>query len=97
MCVGVCVCVCAHVQSYLTLCHSMDCSLPGSSVHGVFLAGVLEWVAAPSSRGSSRPRGGPRIPCVSCIGSGFFMTSASWEATPTVLNPPLEGWIVPFQ
>ncbi|CAI9180469.1 unnamed protein product [Rangifer tarandus platyrhynchus] len=34
----------------------MDCSPPGSSVHGIFLAGILEWVATPSSRGSSRPR-----------------------------------------
>ena len=97
--VDVCVRVCvrARAQSYLTLCHSMDCSPPGSSVHGVFLAGVLECVAMPSSRGSSRPRGGARIPRVPCIGSGFFMTSASWEAAPTVLNPALEGLIVPFQ
>ena len=33
------------VQSCLTLCDSMDCSLPGSSVHGIFQARVLEWVA----------------------------------------------------
>ena len=32
-------------QSYLTLSHPMDCSLPGSSVHGIFQAGVLEWGA----------------------------------------------------
>ena len=34
----------------------MDCSLPGSSVHGVLQARILEWVAVPFSRGSSRPR-----------------------------------------
>ena len=34
----------------------MDCSLPGSSVHGIFQAGILEWVAVPFSRGSSGPR-----------------------------------------
>ena len=34
----------------------MDCSLPGSSVHGILQAGVLEWVAMPSSRGSCLPR-----------------------------------------
>ena len=39
-----------------TLCHPMDCSLLGSSIHGIFQARVLEWVAMPSSRGSSRPR-----------------------------------------
>ena len=43
-------------QSRLTLCDPMDCSLPGSSVHGIFQARVLEWVAVSFSRGSSRPR-----------------------------------------
>ena len=43
-------------QSCLTLCDPMDCNLPGSSVHGTFQAGVLEWVAISSSRGSSQPR-----------------------------------------
>ena len=40
----------------MTLCDPMDCSLPGSSVHGIFQARVLEWVATSFSRGSSRPR-----------------------------------------
>ena len=44
------------LQSYLTLCNPMDYSPPGSSVHGIFLARTLEWVATPSSRGSSKPR-----------------------------------------
>ena len=39
-----------------TLCHPVDCSLPGSSIHGIFQARVLEWVAIAFSRGSSRPR-----------------------------------------
>ena len=37
------------LQSCLTLCHPMDCSLPGSSVHGILQARILEWVAMPSS------------------------------------------------
>ena len=41
------------LHSCLTLCYSMDCSLPGSSVHGILQAKILEWVAMPSSRGSS--------------------------------------------
>ena len=41
------------VQSCPTLCSPMDCSLPGSSVHGIFQARVLEWVAISFSRGSS--------------------------------------------
>ena len=42
-------CVCA--QSCLTLCDPMDCSLLGSSVHGILQARILEWIAMPSSRG----------------------------------------------
>ena len=44
------------LQSCPTLCDPMDCSLPGSSVHGILQARILEWVAMPSSRGSSQPR-----------------------------------------
>ena len=43
-------------QSCLTLCDPMNCSLPGSSVHGTFQAGILDWFAISFSRGSSRPR-----------------------------------------
>ena len=43
-------------QSCPTLCGLMDCSLPGSSVHGIFQARVLEWVAISFSRGTSQPR-----------------------------------------
>ena len=39
-----------------TLCDPMDCSLPGSSIHGIFQARILEWVAISFSRRSSRPR-----------------------------------------
>ena len=44
--------VCSVAQLYLTLCDLMDCSPPGSSVHGIFQARILEWVAISSSRGS---------------------------------------------
>ena len=43
-------------QSCPTLCNPVDCSQPGSSIHGIFQARVLEWVAISFSRGSSRPR-----------------------------------------
>ena len=39
-----------------TLCDPMDCTPPGSSVHGILQARILEWVTIPFSRGSSRPR-----------------------------------------
>ena len=43
-------------QSCPTLCDPVDCSPPGSSVHGILQARILEWVAISFSRGSSRPR-----------------------------------------
>ena len=44
------------LQLCLTLCDPMDCSPPGSFVHGILQARILEWIAIPSSRGSSQPR-----------------------------------------
>ena len=61
-----------HTQLHLTLCDPMDCSPPGSSVHGIFQATLLEWAAISSSRGSSRPRDGTHISHVSCITGGFL-------------------------
>ena len=58
------------LQSCPTLCNPVDFSPPGSSVHGILQARILEWVAMPSSRGSSRPRGPTRV---SCIAGGFFI------------------------
>ena len=45
----------------LTLCDPMDCSLPGSSVYGIFQARILEWVAISFSRRSSQPRDWNRV------------------------------------
>ena len=68
-------CVCAEsLQSCLTLCDPMDYSPTGSSVHGIFLAWILEWVAMPSSRGSSQSRDQTRICCVSSIAGRFLTT-----------------------
>ena len=62
--------VCVLVtQSCLTLCDPMDYSLPGSSGHGILQARILEWVAFPFSRGSSRPRDQTQV---SCIAGRFF-------------------------
>ena len=41
---------------WLTLCNLMDCNLPDSSIHGIFQARILEWVAISFSKGSSQPR-----------------------------------------
>ena len=56
------------LQLCLTLCDPMECSLPGSSVHGIFQARILEWVAVCLSRRSSRPRDWTHGSYVSCIG-----------------------------
>ena len=58
------------LQSCSTLCNPMDCSPPGSSVHGILLTRILEWVAIPFSRGFSWPR--DRTPVSSCIAGRFF-------------------------
>ena len=51
-------------QSCPTLCDPMDCSLPGSSIHGIFQARVLEWVAISFSRGFSWPRDWTQVSCI---------------------------------
>ena len=56
------------LQSCPTVCDPMDCSLPGSAVHGILQAKILEWVAISFSRGSSQPRNWTHVSCTSCIG-----------------------------
>ena len=89
--------LCAQLlQSCLTLCDPMDCSPPDSSVPGILQAGILEWVAMPSSRGSSQPRD-RGVSHVSCTGGQVLTTSATWEAPfisiffPMSLNPLKSG------
>ena len=52
----VCVRVCVCTPFYLTLCNIINCSLPVSSVHGIFQARIMVWVAISYSRGSSQPK-----------------------------------------
>jgi len=59
---------CVHVQLCPTLCNHMDCSPPDSSVHGIFQARILEWVAISYSKGSFWPRDRTCISCISHIG-----------------------------
>ena len=76
-----CVLPAKMLQSYLPLCDPVDCSPPGSSAHGILQARTLEWVAVPSSRGSSRPSGRSHV---SCIAGGFF--TAEPPGKPEVLD-----------
>ena len=67
-----CVCACVHAQSLgcvQLFCDPVDCSLPGFSVHGILQARILEWVAIPSSKGSSQPRDQPVSPALQVYSS----------------------------
>ena len=77
-------------QSCLTLCDPVDCSPPGSSLHGIFQAKVLEWLAISFSRGSSRPRDQTRV---SRIPGRCFNFWATREA----LYAPITGLIFLFE
>ena len=71
-------------QSCPTLCDPMDGSLAGSSVHGIFQARILEWVAIFFPRGSCWPRDQTRV---SCIGRQILYHWATWEAHRSVYFP----------
>ena len=78
--VGISVYVCTCAQSCPTLCDPMSYSPAASPVHGVLQVRMLEWVAVPSSRGSSRPWDLTRVSCVSCLGRRILYHWAIWEA-----------------
>ena len=76
-CVCVCVCVCVWVaQSCPTLCHPTNSSSPGSNIHEILQARILEWVAMPFFWGSSWPRDWSYV---SCIAGGPFTFWATTE------------------
>ena len=60
------------LQSCLMFCDLLDCCPPGSSVHGILQARILEWVAMLPSRGSSAPRDETHVSCSFCIAGEFF-------------------------
>ena len=64
--------VCLVAQSCPALCSPMDCSLSGSSAHGIFQARILQWGAISFSRASSQPKDQTCISYVSWIAGGFF-------------------------
>ena len=78
-----------------TLRDPMDCSLPGSSVHGIFQARVLEWIAISFSRGSSRPRDWTQVSCI--IGRRFTLWATreapSFIYTYTPNLSPTRWWL----
>ena len=73
-------------QSCPTLCDPMDCSLPGSSLHGILQSRVLEWAAISFSRGSSRLRDRAQV---FCTAGRRFNLWATKEAPDMQMTPPL--------
>ena len=70
----------------------MDCSPPGSSVHGILQARVLEWVAIPFSRGSSWPRDRTQV---ACTAGGIFMVWATRETAPWFIAITMRLSLIP--
>ena len=80
-------CMCAKsIQSCLTLCDPMHYSPPGSSVHGIYQARILDWAAIISSPGDLPDPG--IEPMSPALAGGLFTTSATWEA-PDYRQKPL--------
>ena len=71
-------------QLYPILCDPMDCSLPGSSVHGILQSRLLEWFPCLLAGEYSLPRNEPRSPA---LAGGFFTTSTTWK-TQIILGVP---------
>ena len=67
------------LQQCPSLCNPMDYNPPGSFIHGILQAGILEWVAGPSSRGSPRPGDRPISLMFPVLAGMSFTTSATWE------------------
>ena len=82
-------CCCLVAKSYWTLLRPVDCSPPASSVHGIFQARILEWVAISFSRGSSWPRDRTCVFCVSCIGRQILY---HWTTRGKFTLPKLKGF-----
>ena len=76
-------------QSCLSLCNPMDCSLLGSSVHGIFPARVLEWVAISFSRGFSQPRDRTQVSCI----AGRRFTIWATREVPNHMKEGKRGWV----
>ena len=78
--------VCSVAQLCPTICNPKDCSLPGSSVHGILQARILEWVIMPFNRRFSWPR---EWTWVSCIIGGFSTVWGTREALLAVEMPDI--------
>jgi len=77
------------LQLHPSFCDPVDCSPPGSSVHGILQARILEWVAIHFSRGSSLPKDELTSLMSPALAGVFFSTGATWEAIWVQILAPL--------
>ena len=77
---------CLVAQSCPTLCDPVDCSLSGSSVHGILQARIVKWVAISSSKGSSRHKNQIHVSCSSFIAGDSLLLSHQGSLTPAIHN-----------
>ena len=78
---------CAVAQSCLTLGNPLDCSPPGSSVHGIFQAKIPEWVDIPYSGDLPSPVIEPMSPVSPALAGRFFITEPPWNPLILLLLP----------
>ena len=83
-------CCCLVAKSCLTLCGPMDCSLPGSFVHGILQARILEWVATPFSSRSFQPRDRTHVFCT--VGKVFTTWAPGQPEGRTGWGKIIMGW-----
>ena len=98
LCVCICmhVCMLSHFNCVQLFCDPMNCSLPGSSVPGTLQSRILELVAIPYSRGSSRSRDRAQISYVSALASGLYTTNTAWWAHTYIYDVYVYAYISPF-
>ena len=85
------------LQPCLPLCDPMNCSPPGSSVHGSLQARTLEWVATPSSRGSSPPKDQTHGSYISYMSRWILYTSTTWEGDKAMASHSSTlAWKIPW-
>ena len=77
-------------QLCLTLCHPMDCSLPGSSVHGILQARILEWDAISFSRASSWPRDQTPVSMLACR---FFTICVTMDVPTSMIGSTFKVFV----
>ena len=87
-----CTVLCLVAQLCSTLCNPMDCSLQGSSVHGLFQARVLEWVAISFSRGSSQARDRTQITHIAGRHFTIWATREAPQYTPRAYKTRFWTW-----